>query len=81
MVARGSKRPHRLTERQIRKLKADQAQGKHLGFYNVRNLIYTNALQRHTPDVAVRIAQKKAGMISVSKGITRKTRRDTIPII
>lgn len=77
----GPWKPRRLSQASIRYLKAREAEGKHLGFENLANIIYTGELNEgRSHDVAERIAKRTAGMQAVKRGIHRGTRRDTIPV-
>lgn len=80
-MPKGPWKPRYLSKKTIRYLKAREAQGKHLGFDNVANMIYTG--ERHAgkaPSTAERIAKRTAGMQAVQRGITRGTRREHIPV-
>lgn len=77
----GPWKPHKLSQASIRYLKAQQAAGKHLGFQNLANIIYTGELNDGRSHlVAARIARRTAGMQAVSKGIHKGSRRDHIPV-
>ena len=78
----GPWKPHKLTQAQIRFLKAQEAKGKHLGFKNLANIIYTGELEEGRGHVvAARIAKRTAGMQAVRKGIHKGTRRQHIPVL
>ena len=80
-MPKGPYKPRYLSKKTIRYLKAQEAKGKHLGFDNTANIIYTG--ERHagkSEKVAERIAVRTAGMQAVRKGITRGTRREHIPV-
>lgn len=73
--------PTKLKRSQIRFLKAQEEKGKHIGFQNLANIIYTNELQRHTPERAADIARKTAGMQAVKLGVHKGTKRHHIPVL
>lgn len=74
-------KPHKLSPKSLRYLKAQEAKGRHIGFDNTANIIYTGELGRHSPQRAADIARRTAGMIAVRKGITRNSKREHITVI
>lgn len=80
-MAKGSYRPHKISEKSIRYLKAQQEKGRHLGFKNLADIVYTDELKRHSHERAADIAIKTAGMQAVKKGIHRGTHRNHIPVV
>ena len=80
-MPKGPWKPRKLSPKSIRYLKAQEAQGKHLGFDNTANLIYTGELQKHSKERAAYIARRTAGMMAVQKGIHKGTRREHIPVV
>lgn len=80
-MPKGPWKPRYLNKKQIRFLKAQESEGKHLGFDNVANIVYTGELhagKSHT--TAKRIAERTAGRQAVMKGIHRGTMREHIPV-
>jgi len=77
-------RPRKLSKKSIRYLKAQEEKGKHLGFENLRNIIYTGELEKHPSQIAARIANRTAGTIAISKGRTHGSGKyrnsGTIPV-
>jgi hypothetical protein len=76
-------RPHKLSKKSIRYLKAREANGEHLGFENLQNIIYTGELRKHSAPVAKRIAIRTAAQTAIRKGRTRGSHQNngSIPVL
>lgn len=80
-MAKGPYVPHKISQASIRYLKAQEQNGKHIGFKNLADIIYTDELKRHPHERAAEIAIKTAGMQAVAKGIHKGTHRNHIPVV
>ena len=80
-MAKGGYKPHRISQKSIRYLKAHEGKGRHIGFKNLADIVYTDELKRHSNQRAADIAVKTAGMQAVAKGIHRGTHRSHIPVV
>ncbi|MDE1770852.1 MAG: hypothetical protein KGI28_09940 [Thaumarchaeota archaeon] len=81
-MPKGAWKPRYLNPRQIRYLKAQEEKGRHLGFNNLADVIYTGELHAgRSHETAERIAKKTAGMQAVKKGVHRGTHRNHIRVL